>query len=272
MRYIHIFFSIIFFLYLQPHLVSGQLQKNVYNTATFWSKTEINEIFDNTKWGVGFDFVYRTKNELGQGSPFTSMLRQSYRPWVHYQFSTTARFSISPFGYMRTNDYIAKPTDYLRQIYEEYRVTFQFFHHYKQAQGRIMHTWRYRYELRWQNFPAVDDLRDFSRFRIRYRIRVGLNSDDFYANKTLYAAISDEIGINWGKNVPYMFNQNRFYAGLGYRFLTGARVELRYVNRYRARGGTGYEYDLDQGFMVGLYVDQISLLGTKDILKVRFFD
>lgn len=254
------------------HILLGQVQKTVYNSSSFWSKTEVNEIFNNSNWGVGFDFVYRTKNELGEGSRFTSMLRESYRPWVHYQFSANARFSISPFGYMRTGEYIAKPSDYLRPVYEEYRTTVQFFHHLKQANGRIMHTWRYRYELRWQEVPGADDYRHFSRFRFRYRIRVGLNSTDFYANKTLYAAFSNEIGINYGKEVPFMFNQNRFYAGLGYRFLTAARVELRYVDRLRSRGSTGFEYDLDRGIMIGLYVDQVSLFGTKDILKVRFFD
>jgi hypothetical protein len=69
-----------------------------------------------------------------------------------------------------------------------------------------------------------------------------------------------------------MFNQNRLYIGMGYRFLTAARVELRYVNRFRSRGGTGFEYDLDRGIMLGIYIDQLSLLGTKDILKVRYFD
>ncbi len=250
----------------------AQTQKVTYNTNTFWSKTEVNQIFDEKKWGVGFDFVYRTKNELGQGSIFTSMLRESYRPWFHYQFSQNARLSISPIGYMKTQEYIGKPTDYLRLPYQEFRTTFQFFHHIKQAQGRVMHTWRYRYELRWQEQPAMDDYRYFNRFRLRYRIRVGLNSSDFYANKTLYMAVSDEIGINIGKNVPYLFNQNRLYIGMGYRFLTAARVELRYVDRVRARGSTGFEYDMDKGIMVGIYIDQVSLLGTKDILKVRYFD
>lgn len=246
--------------------------KVIYKHNSFWSKTEVNQIFNESKWGIGFDFVYRTKNELDQGSLFTSMLRESYRPWVHYQFSQNARLSVSPVGYMRTSDYIGKPVDYQRPLYQEFRTTVQFFHHVKQAEGRVMHTWRYRYEMRWQERPLTDDYRYFNRFRLRYRVRVGLNSTDFYANRTLYASLSDEIGINFGKNVTYIFNQNRLYIGMGYRFLTSARVELRYVNRFRSRGSTGFEYDLDRGIMLGIYIDQLSLLGTKDILKVRYFD
>jgi len=253
-------------------ILYAQPSKVIYNHKTFWSKTEVNEIFDNSKLGVGFDFVYRTKNELGEGSRFTSLMRASYRPWIHYQFSPYARFSLSPIGYMETEEYIGKPEDYLRPPYHEIRTTFQFFHHLKQAQGRVMHTWRYRYELRWQEQPLLDDYRYFTRFRFRYRIRVGLNSSDFYANKTLYAAVSNEIGLNMGKNVVLnTFNQNRLYIGMGYRFLTAARVELRYVDRFRTRG-TGFEFDSDKGIMLGIYIDQVSLLGTKDILKVRFFD
>lgn len=255
-------------------LISGYAtaQKTVYKHNTFWSKTEVNQIFEEKKWGLGFDFIYRTKNELGEGSRFTSMMRESYRPWIHYQFSPLARFSVSPIGYMKTQDYIGKPEDYSRLPYHEWRTTFQFFHHFKQWDGRIMHTWRYRYELRWQENPVLENYRFFNRFRLRYRVRLALNSNDFYANKTLYAAVSNEVGINFGKNVTYMFNQNRLYAGIGYRFLTAARVELRYVNRFRTRGGTGFEYDLDRGIMLSLYIDQLSLLGTKDILKVRYFD
>jgi hypothetical protein len=260
-------------LFLLPSISLAQTKKEIYDHHSFWSKTDINQIFENSPWGVGFDFVYRSKNELNNGSIFTSMLRESYRPWIHYQFSPNARFSLSPIGYMQTQEYVGKPSDYDRLPYHEYRTTLQFFHHLKQAGGRVMHTWRYRYEMRWQEIPNTDDYRYLNRFRLRYRIRVGLNSSDFYANNTLYAAVSNELGLNFGKNVVYnTFNQNRLYIGLGYRFLTAARIELRYVDRFRTRGATGFEFDHDKGIMIGIYIDQVSLLGTKDILKVRYFD
>lgn len=250
----------------------AQPQKQVYRHASFWSKAEVAQIWERSNFGVGFDYIYRSKNELGRGSPFTSMLRESFRPWVHYQFSPNARLSISPIGYMRTYDYIAKPSDYARPVYHELRTTFQFFHHQKQWKGRIMHTWRYRYEMRWQEIPFTDRYRFIHRIRFRYRIRCALKSQDFYADKTLYLMASNEIGLNFGPQVIYSFNQNRLYAGIGYRFLTAVRAELRYVNRFRTRGSTGFEYDLDQGFMLALYIDQLSLIGTRDILKVRYFD
>ena len=264
--------SFLLLLFLIPVTAVSQDRKIVYPHSVFWHKTEVNEFF-NEKWGVGADFVYRSKNEMNRGSMFDSHNRTSFRPWINYQISKNSRLSISPIGYMHTNEYIGKPEDYDRPPFHEWRSTLQFFHHYKHANGKLMHTWRYRYEFRWQERPAEDDYRFFTRFRFRYRIRYMINSNDFYENNTLYAMISNEIGLNIGKNVTYnTFNQNRLYAGIGYRFLNSARVELRYVNRFRTRGATGIEFDNDRGFMLGVYIDQLSDLWKTDVQKVRFAD
>ncbi len=253
-------------------LKNALAQKTIYQTTGFWFKSDVNQILDNSKWGLGLDFVYRTKNELNQGSPFSSLLRKSFRPWVHYQISDKARLSISPLGYLYTNNYVGKPADFNQLPYHELRTTIQFVHHHKQLGGRVMHTWRYRYEMRWQEQFVPLSYRYVNRFRVRYSLRVGLNSSDISANRTLYATLSDEIGVNFGKNVVYnTFSQNRLYIGLGYRFLTAARIELRYFDRFGSRS-TGFEFDNNRGIMLGLYIDQVTLFGTKDIIKVRYFD
>lgn len=270
----HSFKIILFFLIVLNFNVGQAQEKVTYPHSVFWSKTEVNEIF-KSGFGVGADFVYRRKNELGQGSMFDARLRESLRPWIHYQFSPYARLSISPMGYMKTHEYAANPIDLERSPYYEWRTTFQFFHHEKQFKGKVMHTWRYRYELRWQEIQGSDNYRFLNRFRFRYRIRYVINGNDFYANNTYYLAVSNEIGLNFGKNV-YLntFNQNRLYVGAGVRFLQAARIELRYVNRVRSRGATGYEFDNGQGFMIGIYIDQISLLGRnkQGAQPVRFVD
>lgn len=264
-------FRTLFFLFLSL-LSKAQDQKIVYPHQVFWHKTEINEFFDE-KWGVGADFVYRSKNEMNSGSMFDSHLRTSIRPWINYQFNKNARLSISPLGYMYTNEYIGKEEDYLREPYHELRTTFQFFHHQKPESGKWMHTWRYRYELRWQEQANSDDYRFLMRFRLRYRLRYMINTNDFYENNTLYTAVSNEIGLNIGKNVTYnTFNQNRLYVGLGYRFLNAARIELRYVDRFRTRGSTGIEFDHGRGLMIGFYIDQLSGLWKSDDQGVRFAD
>jgi hypothetical protein len=237
-------------------------QKQVYHHEVFWSKIDINDFFKSTgyRWGWGFDFVFRTKNKFDQGSIFDERLREGYRPWVHYQFSPNARFSLSPIGYMYTHEYIGKPADLLRLPYHEWRTTFQFFHHfYTGNTGKFMHTYRYRYEMRWQNNPVTDEYRYLNRFRFRYRLRYLINSNSFYENHLWYTSVSNEIGLNFGESVVMnTFNQNSFYAGVGYRFANSVRVELRYVNRFRTRGSTGFEFDHGEGVMIGIYVDKLS--------------
>lgn len=252
--------------------IQGQDRKVFYPSQVAWTKLEANEIFDN-KVGIGLDYVHRTKNILGEGTMFDTHARSSIRPWIHYQFGTNARASISPIGYFTSNDHIATEADMGRPSYHELRTTFQYFHHHKQLNGRLMHTWRYRYELRWQEQPLLESYRFFSRFRFRYRIRYVINQEDFYENNALYGMISNEIGLNMGRNVVMnTFNQNRLYVGVGYRFFNSARVELRYVDRVRTRGATGFEMDLEKGLMLGLYIDQISSLGRRKIEGVRFAD
>lgn len=252
---------------------AAQDSKVVYPTQTFWSKLEVNDFGESGKWGWGLDGIIRRKNEFGQGSIFMSPMRESIRPWVHYQFSPLSRLSISPLGYMHTTEYVANPEDLLREPYHELRTTLQYFHHQKVAKGRIMHTWRYRYEFRWQERPGSDEYRFTNRFRVRYRIRYLLNSKDFYENKTAYLMASNELGINIGENVVWnTFNQNRLYLGIGIRFLTAVRGELRYVDRFRTRGATGFEFDLDRGLMACIYVDMLRRVGSKDIPMVRFVD
>lgn len=138
-----------------------------------------------------------------------------------------------------------------------------------------MHTFRYRYEARWQHNPELNNYRFFNRFRFRYRVRYLINKHSFYDNNLVYFNLSNEVGINFGSNVPYMFNQNRFYGGIGYRFANAARFEIRFVNRHRARGATGFEYDNDEGIMLSLYIDKLSKLNfgsTKNIAPVRYYD
>jgi hypothetical protein len=259
-------FSIILFSFF------SSAQKVVYPHSVFWNKTEINEIFKNN-WGLGADFVFRTKSGIDNNNMFSKRLRESFRPWIHYQFSLYSRISISPIGLMYTHEYEGKESDLLRNPYGELRSTIQFFNHSKQLNGKLMHTWRYRYELRYQS-PFTENERFFSRFRFRYRIRYVLTGNDFYANNIWYLAASNEIGLNFGKSVVYnIFNQNRLYLGVGVRVKNTLRLELRYINRYRTRGATGYEFDNGQGVMLGIYLDGIRGFGKdSDDYKIQYTD
>ncbi len=260
-------------LFVGASCAGAQDRKEIFQSATFWSKIEINDFTERGNWGWGVDGILRRKNVEQGRNIFESPMRESVRPWLHYNFSPMARLSVSPLGYMNTNEYVPRPEDRGRDPYHELRSTVQFFHHHKQLSGRLIHTWRYRYELRWQEQPGQPDYRYTNRFRFRYRVRYGLNSNDFYEDKTIYLTASNELNINLGREVTYnTFNQNRVYAGVGMRFLNAARAEVRYVDRFRTRGATGYQFDRDRGLMLAISIDQFGLLGSKDVQRVRYFD
>lgn len=257
---------------LWPALAAAQDRKTIYYHNTLWTKAEVNDFTDDGRWGWGVDGIVRRKNEFGSGFLAAEPMRESIRPWFHRQITPTARLSISPIGLMHTTDYVGKPEDLDRAPYKEFRTTFQFFHHHKQFGGKLMHTWRYRYELRWQERPAQADYRYLNRMRVMYRVRYALNTDDIYQDGTYYVMAQNELGINMGRQVTNnVFNQNRMYLGVGRRFLNSARIEVRYVDRFRSRGGQPYEFDHDQGLMVMFGIDQLKLLGSKDI-PVRIID
>ncbi len=265
--------TVILVLLLRATTLQAQQRKIEYPHTVFWSEVEVNEMLTDTL-GLGLDVVIRRKNALNQGTMIDYRLRESVRPWMHYQFSSLARFSFSPLGYFVTNEFIGKPEDWNRPEYHEFRTTSQFFHHLKQLDGRIMHTWRYRHELRLQYNPVADRYRFFQRFLFRYRLRYMINTQDFYEDNTIYAAISNEFGLNFGEGVVWnTFNQNRLYAGIGMRMLNALRIELRYINHYRTRGATGFEFDASHGLMLAVYIDQLSSLGQEQYaLPVRFYD
>lgn len=255
-----------------PALLSAQPGKTVYHHQTLWTKAEVNDFNEAGEWGWGVDGIIRRKNELGSGFITDAPMRESIRPWLHRQLTPTARLSISPIGLMHTTEYVGKPEDRDRPSYKEWRTTMQFFHHHKQIGGKLMHTWRYRYELRWQERPDDDEYRYSNRLRVMYRVRYALNSPDIYQDGTWYAMAQSEVGLNAGRAVETnFFNQHRMYVGVGRRFLNSARFEVRYVDRFRARGGSPYEYDHDHGLMLSFAIDQLRLLGSKDI-PVRIID
>lgn len=131
-------------------------------------------------------------------------------------------------------------------------------HHQKQLGGKLIHSWRYRYELRWQEQFSSDDYRFFTRWRMRYRLRYIYKGDNFQQKNMMYITASNELAINIGNNIPYNFNQSRWHFGMGIRLNNAMRLEASYVDVYRARGADGNIYDRGQGLILGIFIDQLT--------------
>jgi hypothetical protein len=246
-------------------------EKVVFPHKSFWSKTEVTQIFEN-KWGLGVDYIYRSNNEMNKGSIFENWHRHSVRPWIHYQFDKNLRVSISPIAYFGTQEYFAKEQDFERQPYHELRTTFQVVHQSKMMGERINHTFRHWFEIRYRNPFDEENYFTFTRYRMRYRLRYLINKDNYNEKNVLYTYVSNEIMVNYGNRIVYnMFSQNRIQLALGYRIHPSTRIEMRYMNRFRSRP-SGFEYDNTQALMLCLFVDQLSNLFGKEIRPVKYFD
>jgi hypothetical protein len=262
----------IFYILLISYSAHNQTSKEVFPHFVSWNKIEITQIFEDKPWGIGIDGIARFTNEMGKGHPFQRLYRSSLRPWFHYQLGADARLSVSPISFHTTEAYIGLDEDFDTPSQIEFRNSIQFFHHLKQSNGRIMHTWRYRFALRHRLTEGSDDWVTFARFRTRYRIRYMLNAPDLYTPGVIYATASAELGINFGAPVVYnTFNQNRIYLGVGFRVFNAARIELRYVDRIRARG-TGYQFDYARGVMIALNIDQLTYLGKRYTQPIKYAD
>src|ERR1043165_3545502 len=106
-----------------------------------------------------------------------------------------------------------------------------------ERKGLLNFSHRFRLEQRWMgriDQKATD--REVSGWnylnRLRYmgRVAVPLNRKTI-ENKTLYAALFDEVFVGFGKNVRQnVFDQNRVCLTLGYQFNSMFRLEAGYLN------------------------------------------
>ncbi len=80
-------------------------------------------------------------------------------------------------------------------------------------------------------------------YRLRYNLTflVPLKGKEIKAG-TPFVSIIDEIFVNFGKRIVYnTFDQNRFFAGLGYQFDAHKSVQLGYMNIFQQEAsGTDY--------------------------------
>ena len=52
-------------------------------------------------------------------------------------------------------------------------------------------------------------------------------------DNTLFFVAADEIFVNFGKNVPAnIFDQNRLYLALGWRFTKDTNIQVGYMNQF----------------------------------------
>ncbi|PZX58134.1 DUF2490 domain-containing protein [Algoriphagus chordae] len=116
---------------------------------------------------------------------------------------------------------------------------------YKQKLSKLTIDHRYRAEARYfHNLDLEEDeLVDgffFGSFRFRYRIMVSYPIWKGKENQVLKVIAGDELLVQAGNKVSYIFDQNRLIAGLNYAFSPDLNVEIAYQKWINQRQNGGY--------------------------------
>lgn len=263
----------------------GQTHNQFNKNQAFWSELNISGRIKN-KWSYQVDYQFRRQGRsdkvkqayaaggISDGNAnsgiFTYPSQQVFRPWIAYQASEKLKLSLSPLGWWGT--WTPNAAGGLN-FQPEFRITTQAI--YTHTLGRVTINQRMRYEFRFfgKNLPTDQvDSKDFyqnltdattrtGRFRYMIRSYIPLNRKKLEPG-TVYLNLYDEALIGVGHNVKpeRVFDQNRLFAGVGYKFSPQFRVEAGYLNQLIPRGQSGDKrnFDMNHVFQVFIVIDDFN--------------
>ncbi len=112
----------------------------------------------------------------------------------------------------------------------------------KDQQGIFGLQHRFRLEQRWLKFAGAQDYTYLNRARYQFRVNIPLQGPSI-EDREFYLGVYDEVFLNFGPNVTNnIFDQNRAYVALGFRFHKDANLEVGYLHHHVAqRNGIWFE-------------------------------
>ncbi len=174
----------------------------------------------NKKWNWHNEVQYRNYNFLGNTDQL--LLRTGFG----YNLSENNNNIFLGYAFVYNEPYIANSDK--KRSFTEHRIFQQFIT--RQAFGRFAFQHRYRFEQRF--------FQDDFKLRMRYSIiiQLALNKKQI-KDKTLYLTASNEIFMNMNR---FLFDRNRVYGGLGYKFNSSLKTEFRVMNQITTKEKLNY--------------------------------
>ncbi len=178
-------------------------------------------------WGIHLEAQFR-RNEI-IAKPQQLLLRTG----VNYHFAANA-FLTAGYCYVHTSPYGVFPASSgfpENRFWEQLQV--------KSQAGRIEMITRLRLEQRFTKLPAPQIIGEYpsgddvytNRARVLVRLSVPFKGKTI-EDKSLYFSCYDEAFVNFGENVQAnIFDQNRAYAAIGYKFPKWGKLEIGYMNQ-----------------------------------------
>lgn len=121
----------------------------------------------------------------------------------------------------------------------------------KIGNASVLHS--FRNEQRWQQIIVNDAWTGDKRFTNRTRYLISFDIPIFKKKTLPRLAISDEILIQFGKEVVYnTFDQNRFFIGIRQSISPKLNFDFGYMNVYQQKR-SGYQYDMNHTLRLFFY-------------------
>ncbi|HEY9008138.1 DUF2490 domain-containing protein [Ohtaekwangia sp.] len=222
LRYYRWLFAAILFIYIQSGFAQAT-DKHVRSREQLWLGY-FNQTRISKHVGFWLDIHYRQTDHFID-RPFQLLIRPALTYFIRDNIRVNA-------GYAYVAHFPAKGFDTTRP---EHRAWQQIWWSQKYS-GLSTLQWL-RLEERFNRKIANDVLEDGYNFnyRLRYNMSffIPLKGKEILP-KTLFAAITNEVFLNFGGNIVYnTFDQNRFFAGMGYQFSPHLNAQLGYMNVYQ---------------------------------------
>ncbi|ADQ81828.1 DUF2490 domain-containing protein [Riemerella anatipestifer] len=197
--------AIFIFILLLPMVAFSQTN-NLGNWFIYFGNKKI----DN-RWNWHHEVQYRNFNFIGDTEQVL------IRTGLGYNLTENNNNILLGAAFIYSEPYLANSDT--KTSFNEHRIYQQFIT--RQTFGAVSLQHRYRFE---QRFFEKD-------FRLRLRYFIGLNvalNKKQMMDKAVYLSAYNEIFINTENNI---FDRNRLYGGLGYRFSKNVRTEVGVMNQ-----------------------------------------
>lgn len=205
--------------------------KEIHSREQLWLGY-FNQTRFSKRWGMWVDVHYRmTDNFVDR--PFQFMIR----PALTYFVKDNLRINI---GYAFVEHFPAKGQNTTRFEHRPWQQVW-----WSQKYPGLSTLQWLRLEQRFVekvvNDEKVGDYNYVFRARYSFSFFIPLKGKELAA-RTPFAAIIDEVFLNFGNNVVYnTFDQNRLFVGFGYQFTSHLNAQLGYMNVYQQEP-SGYSY------------------------------
>lgn len=198
--------------------------KNVTHEQQVWLGY-LNQTRISKKWGVWLDVHLRTKEDF-----FDDLSIFMVRPGITYYLNDATKLSA---GYAFINIY---PADSRKISQPEHRPWQQIQWHTKYGRIKTMQWVRLeeRFRRNYLNDSVLASGYGFN-YRLRYNLLLQLPLDKRDGKPGSFSfVLNDEVHINFGKQIVYnTFDQNRFFAGLGYQVNASDNIQFGYMNMFQ---------------------------------------